>query len=74
MRCLKRRLSDIVDKTMLDDLVATNATRAGTDPGGHRGNVSNSSAAGLHPHTSSSDQSLPRPATTQPRTLHRKTG
>jgi transposase len=74
MRCLKRRLSDIVYKTMLDDLVATNATRAGTGPGGHRGNVSNSSAAGSHPHTSSSDQSLPGPATTQPRTLHRKTG
>jgi transposase len=64
MRCLKRRLSDLVYKTMLDDLVAG----AGTGPGGHRGNVSDSSAAGSHPHTSSSDKSLPGPANRQPRT------
>jgi transposase len=63
MRCLKRRLSDLVYKTMLDDLVG-----AGTGPGGHRGNVSDSSAAGSHPHTSSSDKSLPGPANRQPRT------
>jgi transposase len=68
MRCLKRRLSDLVYKTMLDDLVAS----AGTGPGGHRGNVSDSSAAGSHPHTSSSDKSLPGPATTKPRTPLRK--
>jgi transposase len=74
MRCLKRRLSDIVYKTMLDDLVAANATLAGTGPGGHRGNVSDSSAAGSHPRTSSSDQSLPGPATTKSRTRLRKTG
>ena len=64
MRSLKRRLSDLVYKTMLDDLVAS----AGTGPGGHRGNVSESSAAGSHPHTSSSDKSLPGPANRQPRT------
>jgi transposase len=64
MRCLKRRLSDLVYKTMLNDLVA--GTRTG--PGGHRGNVSGSSAAGSHPHTSSSEKSLPGPATRQPRT------
>jgi hypothetical protein len=64
MRSLKRRLSDLVYKTMLNDLV----TRAGTGPGGHRGNVSDSSAAGSHPHTSSSDKSLPGPANRQPRT------
>ena len=64
MRCLKRRLSDLVYKTMLDDLVVS----AGTGPGGHRGNVSESSAAGSHPHTSSSDKSLPGPANRQPRT------
>jgi transposase len=63
MRCLKRRLSDLIYKTMLDDLVG-----AGTGPGGHRGNVSDSSAAGSHPHTSSSDKSLPGPANRQPRT------
>ena len=33
MRCLKRRLSDLVYKTMLNDLV----TSARTGPGGHRG-------------------------------------
>jgi transposase len=64
MRCLKRRLSDLVYKTMLNNLVA--GTRTG--PGGHRGNVSGSSAAGSHPHTSSSEKSLPGPATRQPRT------
>lgn len=53
MRCLKRRLSGLACKTMLDDLVVS----AGTGPGGHRGNVSDSSAAGSHPHTSSSDKS-----------------
>jgi transposase len=67
MRCLKRRLSDIVYRTMLDDLVAS----AGTGPGGHRGNDSESSAAGSHPHTSSSDKSLPGPATVKPRTSRR---
>jgi transposase len=68
MRCLKRRLSDIVYKTMLDDLVATNATLAGTGPGGHRGNVSDSSAAGSIPMIDTSDQSLPGPAEPQPKT------
>jgi transposase len=64
MRCLKRRLSDIIYRTMLDHLVAA----AGTGPGGHRGASLHSSAAGSHPHTSSSDQSLPGPATGKPRT------
>ncbi len=68
MRCLKRRLSDIVYRTMLDDLVATKAT----SPGGHRGASLKSSAAGSHPHTDSSDKSLPGPAKTKPRTLARK--
>ena len=68
MRWLKRKLSDIVYETMLNDLVAS----AGTGPGGHRGNVSDSSAAGSHPHTSSSDKSLPGPATTKRRTPLRK--
>lgn len=63
MRCLKRRLSDLVYKTMLDDLVTAKAT----GPGGHRGNVSDSSATGSQPHTGSSDQSLPEPATTETR-------
>jgi transposase len=72
MRCLKRRLSDIVYRTMLNDLVTAAAAPSGTGPGGHRGNVSKSCAAGSHPHTSSSDKSLPGPATTKRRTPLRK--
>jgi len=68
MRALKRRLSDIVYRTMLDDAAAHTIGDQGTGPGGHRGNVSISSAAGSHPHTSSSEKSLPGPATTNPRT------
>ena len=63
MRCLKRRLSDIVYKTMLDDLV----THTTTSPGGHSGNVSVSSATGSQPTTSSSDKSLPGPVTSKPK-------
>ena len=64
MRCLKRRLSDIVYRAMLDDYVATKAT----GPGGHRGASLQSSAAGSHPHTDTSDQSLPGPVTPKPTT------
>jgi hypothetical protein len=63
MCCLKRRLSDIVYRTMLNDLVANKAT----GPGGHRGASLQSSAAGSHPHTGSSDKSLPGPAKTKPK-------
>ena len=64
MRCLKRRLSDIVYRAMLDDYVATKAI----GPGGHRGATLKSSAAGSHPHTDTSDKSLPGPITTKPTT------
>jgi hypothetical protein len=57
MRCLKRRLSDIVYRHMVDD-----AVRAMTGPGGHGGTSTKSSVTGSHPHTGSSDQSLPGPA------------
>jgi transposase len=63
MRCLKRRLSDIVYRTMLDD-----AVRAATGPGGHRGTPTNSSVTSSHPHAGSSEKSLPGPAATQPTT------
>lgn len=65
MRCVKRRLSYIVFQTMLNDAVAA---RPRTGPGGQRGNVSESSATGSHPRTSSSDKSLPGPVTANPRT------
>lgn len=63
MRLLKRRLSDIVYRTMLADVA-----RQMTSPGGQKGDDSDSSAAGSQPHTSSSDKPLPGPATTHPRT------
>lgn len=45
MRCLKRRLSDLVYRQMVNDFIAT----AKTGPGGHPGNDSASSATGSHP-------------------------
>jgi transposase len=68
MRSLKRRLSDIVYRTMLDDAVGPSFSNQRTGPGGQRGNGSDSGATGSHPQTSSSDQSLPGPARPQPRT------
>ena len=67
MRCLKRRLSDVAYRAMLDDAVA-HTTGSGTGPGGHGGTSLTSSAAGSHPHTGTSDQSLPGPVTHNPRT------
>jgi transposase len=64
MRCLKRRLSDLVYRTMLGDYTAPKVT----GPGGHWGHDSVSSATGLQPQTGSSDKPLPGPASTQPRT------
>jgi transposase len=64
MRALKRRLSDIAYRHMLDDAIAHTAT----GPGGQRGNDSDSSATGSHPHTGTSDKPLPGPATSQPKT------
>jgi transposase len=60
MRCLKRRLADHLWRLMIQD-----ERRATTGPGGHPGATPNSSAAGSTPTTSSSDKSLPGPATTQ---------
>jgi transposase len=64
MRCLKRRLSDLVYRAILDDL----AGHARTGPGGHTGDDSDSSATGFQPDTGSSDKPLPGPATTKPTT------
>jgi transposase len=64
MRCVKRRLSDIVYQQMLHDALAT----TGTGPGGQGGNDSDSSATGSHPNAGSSDKPLPGPAKTHPRT------
>jgi transposase len=58
MRCLKRRLSDIVYRHMVDDAV----THVVTGPGGHRGTTPDSSVAGSHPTAGASDKPLPGPA------------
>ncbi len=59
MRCLKRRLSDVVFRALLDDLAKREA-EAG--PGGHSGATLQSSASGPTPAASPSDKSLPGPA------------
>lgn len=64
LRCLKRRLSDLVYKQMLDDLAGHTAT----GPGGQRGSDSDSSATGSQPAAGSSDKPLPGPAAPKPRT------
>ena len=61
MRCLKRRLSDIVYHQMVLD-----ARAAGTGPGGHAGAAAGSSAAGSHPGAGTSEKSLPGPASHDP--------
>ncbi|SOC51191.1 transposase [Ornithinimicrobium cerasi] len=64
LRCLKRRLSGLVYKAMLDDLAGHTAT----GPGGHLGDDSDSSVTGSQPDAGSSDKPLPGPATTKPTT------
>ncbi|SCL53590.1 Transposase [Micromonospora eburnea] len=64
MRALKRRLSDIVYRCMIND-----ATAAAAGPGGQRGTTTDSSVTGSHPPAGSSEKSLPGPAETQDRTL-----
>ena len=74
MRCVKRRLSDIVFQQMLNDAVAHTLAKTATGPGGQRGNDSDSSATDSHPNAGSSDKPLPGPATSQPKTPLRKAG
>jgi transposase len=64
MRCLKRRLSDLIYRQLLID--SLQPTRTG--PGGQPGATLQSSAADSHPDIDTSDQSLPGPATTKTRT------
>lgn len=60
IRCLKRRLSDVVFRALLDDL-ADRQQEAG--PEGHSGATLQSSASDPTPMVSPSDQSQPGPAT-----------
>ena len=64
LRCLKRRLSDVVYRQLLRDAQASQAA----SPRGQQGATTNSRAAGSTPNTSSSDKSLPGPAGPDPTT------
>jgi transposase len=66
MRCLKRRLSDLVYRQLQRDA----DHQVGASPGGHQGATTKSSAAGSTPTTDSSDQSLPGPANEDHTTPH----
>ncbi len=60
MRCLRRRLSDVVYRQLAADAAVRAVEQAG--PGGHSGTTLKSSAADLTPDIGSSDQPLPGPA------------
>lgn len=64
MRSLKRRLSDVVYRQMVNDV----QTLLAAGPGGHLGTTTSSSATDSHPTADSSDQPLPGPTTPKART------
>jgi transposase len=67
MRCLKRRLSDTVYRTMLADLAPHHTADQVTGPGGQRGNDSDSSATGSQPQHRHFGQATPGPVDHQPK-------
>jgi len=60
MRCLKRRLSDIVYRQLIADAIRP----SGTGPGGHSGAALDSSAVDSNPDIDASEKSLPGPVNT----------
>jgi transposase len=69
LRCLKRRLSDVLYRCLVADAQrqdldtqSRDLTNDDTGPGGHCGATQESSAADLPPHVDTSDQPLPGPA------------
>jgi transposase len=64
IRCLKRRISDAIYRQLVADAAVVKTEGIGAGPGGHRGATLQSSAAGSHPPTGTSDQPLPGPAPT----------
>jgi transposase len=66
MRCLKRRISDVVYRQLVADsqraALATSTETVSTGPGGHCGASHESSAVDLPPLIDTSDQPLPGPA------------
>jgi transposase len=79
MRCLKRRICDVIYRQLVADAERTAleaaVVTAGAGPGGHCGATQESSAVDLPPHIDTSDQPLPGPAasTLQPAKPVRKT-
>jgi len=70
LRCLKRRLSDVLYQRLVQDARTRDLTSFGTGPGGHCGATQESSAVDLPPHVDTSDKPLPGPAQpTLPRPL-----
>ena len=68
MRALKRRLSNLIYKTLLDDALQHPGAGMVTDPGGQRGNDSDSSATGSQPQHRLFGQATPGPVTPHPTT------
>jgi transposase len=64
LRCLRRRLSDVIYRQLVADTVKTTSHSDQAGPGGHSGATTTSSAAGPTPAADSSDKPLPGPATT----------
>ncbi len=60
--CLKRRLSDRVFRALVDDQVHAEHKKQEAAPGGHSGAATKSCAADRSPKASTSDKSLPGPA------------
>jgi transposase len=75
LRCLKRRISDVIYRRLIADVRAAELIATETGPGGHCGATQESSAADLPPHIDTSDQPLPGPAepTLRPTPRRRKT-
>jgi transposase len=69
LRCLKRRISDVIYRHLVNDARAAagavgpvEISEGETGPGGHCGASQESSAVDLPPHVDTSDQPLPGPA------------
>ncbi|WP_203231364.1 transposase [Nocardioides caldifontis] len=62
LRCLKRRLSDVIYRQLVADAELAAGTNSEAGPGGHCGASQESCAADLPPHIDTSDQPLPGPA------------
>ena len=65
MRALKRRLSDVVYRQLVNDQKRLQKTVKMTGPGGQAGAATGSSAAGSNPNAGASEKSLPGPAGTE---------